>query len=41
MMEELHPEYYFIDDFDYEGTKSELKDMFYVELTELYWGRKC
>ena len=41
MMEELHPEYYFIDDFDYEGTKSELKDMFYVELTEMYYERRC
>jgi hypothetical protein len=41
MLDELHPEYYLIDNFDYEGMISELKDMFYVELTELYWARKC
>ena len=41
MMDELHPVYYLIDNFDYEGMISELKDMFYVELTELYWGRNC
>tara|TARA_R110002153_G_scaffold206594_2_gene359460 strand:- start:215 stop:499 length:285 start_codon:yes stop_codon:yes gene_type:complete len=41
MMDELHPVYYLIDDFNYEGIMSELKDMFYVELTELYWERKC
>jgi hypothetical protein len=41
MLDELHPEYYLIDNFDYEGIVSELKDMFYVELTELYYERNC
>jgi hypothetical protein len=41
MMDELHPEFYLIDNFDYEGTMSELKDMFYVELTEIYYERNC
>ncbi len=41
MMDGLHPEYYLMDDFDYEGTMSELKDMFYVELTEIYYERNC
>jgi len=41
MMDELHPEYYLIDNFDYDGIISELKDMFYVELTELYYERNC
>jgi len=41
MMDELHPVYYLIDNFDYEGMISELKDMFYVELTELYYERNC
>lgn len=41
MMGELHPEYYLINTFDYDGIMSELKDMFYVELTELYYERNC
>ena len=41
MMGELHPEYYMINTFDYDGIMSELKDMFYVDITELYYGRKC
>jgi hypothetical protein len=36
----LHPVYYLIDDFDYDGIMSELKDMFYVELTEHYYESK-
>jgi hypothetical protein len=40
MLDELHPEYYLIDNFDYEGMISELKDMFYVELTEHYYDSK-
>jgi hypothetical protein len=36
----LHPVYYLIDDFDYDGIMSELKDMFYVELTEHYYDSK-
>jgi hypothetical protein len=41
MMGELHPVYYLINTFDYDGIMSELKKMFYVELTELYYERKC
>ena len=41
MMDDLHHLYYLIEDFDYEGIMSELKDMFYVELTELYYERNC
>jgi hypothetical protein len=41
MMDELHPEYYLMDNFDYDGIMSELKDLFYVELTELYYERNC
>jgi hypothetical protein len=35
-MDVLHPHYYLIDDFDYDGIESELKDMFYVDTTEAY-----
>jgi hypothetical protein len=35
-MDELHPHYYLIDDFDYTGVESELKDMFYVDTTEAF-----
>lgn len=41
MMDDLNHLYYLIDDFDYHGIMSELKDMFYVELTELYYERNC
>ena len=40
MMDDLN-HLYLIDDFDYHGITSELKDMFYVELTELYYERNC
>ena len=40
LMDSLHHEYYLIDDFDYEGIKEELKDLFYVELTEHYYDKK-
>jgi hypothetical protein len=39
-MDILHPEYYLFDDFDYNGIMSELKDMFYVEVTEHYFDKK-
>lgn len=39
-MDVLHPEYYLFDDFDYNGVMSELKDMFYVEVTEHYFDKK-
>jgi hypothetical protein len=35
-MDVLHPHFYLIDDFDYDGVESELKDMFYVDSTESY-----
>lgn len=37
----LHPDYYLFDNFDYNGIMSEVKDMFYVELTEHYFERNC
>ena len=41
LMDDLHPEYYLIDDFDYDGMIEELKDIFYVDVTESYHdGRK-
>ena len=36
MMEELHPEYYFIDDFDYAGVVKELEELFYDEIIDEY-----
>ena len=39
-MDAIHPEYYLIDNFDYNGTKEELIDLFYVELTEHYFDKK-
>lgn len=39
-MDELHPHYYLIDNFDYDGVKSELSDMFYVDTTETYYEAK-
>jgi hypothetical protein len=39
-MDAIHPEYYLIDDFDYNGIKEELMDLFYVELTEHYYDKK-
>ena len=35
-MDELHPHYYLEENFDYEGFKSALKDLYYVETTEAY-----
>ena len=39
-MDELHPHYYLINNFDYDGVKSELKDLFYVDTTESYFDAK-
>ena len=39
-MDELHPHYYLIDNFDYLGVQSELKDLFYVDTTEAYFEGK-
>ncbi len=40
MMDDLHQEYYLIDNFDYHNVVEELKDLFYVEVTEEYFERK-
>ena len=39
-MNVLQPEYSLIDNFDYDGTKEELMNLFYVELTEDYYDKK-
>ena len=39
-MDSLHPEYYMIDNFDYDGVEKALMDLFYVELTEHYFDKK-
>jgi hypothetical protein len=40
LMEDIHESYYLIDGFDYLGVFEELKDLFYVDLTEEYFRRK-
>jgi hypothetical protein len=39
-MDGLHPEFYLIDGFDYEGVKETLKDLYYVDVTEEYFTKK-
>jgi hypothetical protein len=39
-MDNLHSEYYLIDNFDYEGVKRELMDLFYVPVIEGYHAGK-
>jgi hypothetical protein len=39
-MDALHPEYYMTDNFDYDGVKKELMDLFYTDLTEYYFEKK-
>ena len=41
MMDELHPHFYDIEGFDYNGVRESLIDMFYVNITESYHNRKC
>jgi hypothetical protein len=43
LMDDIHESYYLIDGFDYNGVMEELKDLFYVDLTETYYDsrRKC
>ena len=41
MMDDLHQYYYEINDFDYNGTMEVLGDMFYVDITEMYYNREC
>ena len=40
LMDDIHESYYLIDGFDYNGVIEELKDLFYVDLTEDYFLRK-
>jgi len=41
LMDDIHESYYLIDGFDYLGVFEELKDLFYVDVTESYHdGRK-
>ena len=40
LMDDIHESYYLIDGFDYEGVMEEIKEMFYVDLTEEYFRRK-
>jgi len=40
LMDDIHESYYLIDGFDYLGVFEELKDLFYVDLTEDYFLRK-
>ena len=39
-MDILHPDYYLYDNFDYNGIKEVVEDLFYVELTEHYHDEK-
>ena len=39
-MDGLHPEYYLIDNFDYNGIKTVLMDLFYDKLTEHYYDKR-
>ena len=43
LMDDIHESYYLIDGFDYNGVMEELKDIFYVDITEIYYDsrRKC
>jgi hypothetical protein len=40
-MDELHPHFYDIEGFDYNGIREELIEMFYVDITESYYNRRC
>ena len=40
IMDGLHPEYYLIDNFDYNGIKTVLMELFYVELAEHYYDKR-
>jgi hypothetical protein len=40
LMDDIHESYYLIDGFDYEGVMEEIKEMFYVDLTEDYFKRR-
>jgi hypothetical protein len=40
LMDDIHQEYYLIDNFDYAGVVKELEELFYVDITETYYDRK-
>ena len=40
LMDDIHESYYLIDGFDYNGVFEELKDLFYVDLTEYYYKHR-
>jgi hypothetical protein len=40
IMDGLHHEFYLMDNFDYEGMRNILKDLFYVDITEAYHSGK-
>jgi len=40
IMDGLHHLFYLTDDFDYEGMRTLLKDLFYVDMTEAYYSGK-
>ena len=40
LMDDIHQEYYLIDDFDYAGVVRELEKLFYVDITENYFKSK-
>jgi hypothetical protein len=40
LMDDIHQEYYLIDDFDYAGVVRELEKLFYVDITEEYFKRR-
>jgi len=40
IMDGLHHEYYLNDNFDYDGMEDILVDMFYSEITKIYYNKK-
>ena len=40
IMDGLHHEYYLNDNFDYDGMEDTLADMFYSEITKIYYNKK-
>jgi hypothetical protein len=39
-MDGLHHEYYLNDNFDYDGMEDAIANMFYSEITEIYYNKK-
>ena len=40
IMDGLHHEYYLNDNFDYDGMEDAIANMFYSEITEIYYNKK-